>query len=92
MEKLATPLEKFKEELINDIDFIIGGREQLTNEEKSIIAKLINARIAIYSHEIPDCGLKGIGGYVNHKMRENQRKELKQFVTKYILDKKVDKK
>jgi hypothetical protein len=79
-------LEKFKLMLKSDIDFILEGKE-ITQNNVARAAYFVYPKIARFSHKTFNDRQYMMAGYIGHKMRENFRKELTDFVKDYLKEK-----
>ena len=85
MESTPLPLDSFEESLIQDVDFILEGKEKI---DKKVINKtftLLQFKILQYSHQSNTFNdNKFFRGYVGHKIRKDFRKDLYNFVSEYL--------
>ena len=79
-------LEKFKYMLKSDIDFILDGKI-ITRENLNRAAFFVYPKIARFSHKTFNDRQYMMAGYIGHKMRENFRNELTEFVKEYLREK-----
>jgi hypothetical protein len=79
-------LEKFKFMLKSDIDFILEGKI-ITKENLNRTAFFVYPKIARFSHKTFNDKQYMMAGYIGHKMRENFRNELTEFVKEYLKEK-----
>lgn len=84
--KKIDSLEKFKIMLKSDIDFILEGKI-LTTENINRTAFFVYPKISRFSHKTFNDKKYLMSGYIGHKVRENFRKELTDFVKDYLKEK-----